>query len=357
MSLTARLESTIGRHVTPSLLFECRTAGHLAAILEDGPDQIRRSPILLREGDLTRPLFFLHSLAGDVWIYRETVAALRGTQAVFGIQLPQLADELPDCNVDEVTTCASQYVEMLRAVQPCGPYRLAGYSSGAWMAYEIARQLEAKSERVEFLGLLDAGVPLTLERRLTVSRLQQARALQRNLPLFLRELVAMSSIERRRAFVRYFRCIANSIRGLLGLPDRRRASKTTAKCDIDQAFMSHFAEDISFFSPSRLLLIKNHFQALERYQAGPLRGGAQLFRVARQPMSSIPTKLLGWEHLIGGLIRVRVVAGTHATLMHGTQAIGLAAAIDDELDLLSTTDSLQLRAGERGDPCRNAPPD
>ncbi|MCE9606881.1 MAG: amino acid adenylation domain-containing protein [Planctomycetia bacterium] len=334
MSLTARLEATVGRKVTPTMLFECRTVEHLAAALEYSVDEVYDAPVLLREGELGRPLFFLHSLAGDVWIYRETIAALRSTQAVYGIQLPRLNDESPDAHVAEVAACARDYIEMLRGIQPQGPYRLAGYSSGAWMAYEIARQLEALGEEVEFLGLLDAGVPLALERTLTASRFHRLRALSRNLPLYLGELAGMPATERRRALARCRQAVAKTARRLLGRADRAPADGDAAQCTADGEFMSHFAEDISFFSPVRLRMIKEHFHAIERYIAGPLQGGAHLFRAARQPLSAVQTPLLGWEHLIRGPIRVRNITGTHATLMYGAHALGLAAAIDDELERL-----------------------
>ena len=44
---------------------------------------------------------------------------------------------------------------MIRAVQPDGPYRLAGWSFGATLAYEIATQLIGDDASVEFLGSLD----------------------------------------------------------------------------------------------------------------------------------------------------------------------------------------------------------
>lgn len=50
----------------------------------------------------------------------------------------------------------SEYmVQALRSVQPTGPYRISGYSSGGILAYEIASQLVGDDQVVSFLGLLD----------------------------------------------------------------------------------------------------------------------------------------------------------------------------------------------------------
>ena len=38
---------------------------------------------------------------------------------------------------------AAAYIGEMRTVQPHGPYRIGGHCSGAWVAFEMARQLEA----------------------------------------------------------------------------------------------------------------------------------------------------------------------------------------------------------------------
>jgi thioesterase domain-containing protein len=43
----------------------------------------------------------------------------------------------------------------MRTVQPAGPYRLLGYSSGALLAYAMAQLLAEQAEPVDFIGMLD----------------------------------------------------------------------------------------------------------------------------------------------------------------------------------------------------------
>jgi len=47
-------------------------------------------------------------------------------------------------------------LEVIRGVQPHGPYLLSGYSIGGYVAIEMARQLEVLAEPVPFLALLDS---------------------------------------------------------------------------------------------------------------------------------------------------------------------------------------------------------
>ena len=49
----------------------------------------------------------------------------------------------------------SHALDGLRATQPTGPYRLAGYSTGGMIAYEMANELIRSGEEVAFLGIID----------------------------------------------------------------------------------------------------------------------------------------------------------------------------------------------------------
>jgi arthrofactin-type cyclic lipopeptide synthetase C len=48
---------------------------------------------------------------------------------------------------------------MIREVQPSGPYRLAGWSFGGVLAYEVATQLIGRDEVVEFVAMFDSICP------------------------------------------------------------------------------------------------------------------------------------------------------------------------------------------------------
>jgi thioesterase domain-containing protein len=51
---------------------------------------------------------------------------------------------------------AHYYINLIRQVQPEGPYFLAGYSYGGNMAWEMAVQLQQQGQDVKYLGLLDS---------------------------------------------------------------------------------------------------------------------------------------------------------------------------------------------------------
>jgi thioesterase domain-containing protein len=113
----------------------------------------RGALVPLQEGSPDRrPLFCVHPVGGEVVAYRELARRLGSGQPVYGLQSP-------DPPIQDLREMAARYLEALREVQPEGPYRLAGWSMGGVVAYEMARQLAERGERVDLLALIDAASP------------------------------------------------------------------------------------------------------------------------------------------------------------------------------------------------------
>jgi thioesterase domain-containing protein len=111
----------------------------------------------LQPGGAKPPLFLVHPLSGELFLYRHLVAALGPDQPVYGFQAVGFAtDAEPLGSVEEM---AAIYVEALLAFQPDGPYLLAGSSLGGLIAFEMARRLRELGREVAFLALLDAPDP------------------------------------------------------------------------------------------------------------------------------------------------------------------------------------------------------
>ena len=131
-----------------------------------GMAQSLRAPVLLRPqglrvalrpGEGHAPVFCVHPQSGTVWCFAELARHLTAGVPVIGLQAPGLeAGETP---LDTVGAMAHAAITAMREVQPRGPYRLIGYSSGGVTAYEMAQQLRAAGESVSVLVLLDSPVP------------------------------------------------------------------------------------------------------------------------------------------------------------------------------------------------------
>lgn len=57
--------------------------------------------------------------------------------------------------LDSIQSLAAYYIQCIRQVQPEGPYRIAGYSYGACVAFEMCSQLQAQQSPAPTLFLFD----------------------------------------------------------------------------------------------------------------------------------------------------------------------------------------------------------
>ncbi len=73
---------------------------------------------------------------------------------MLGLEAPGLRE--PGAIAASLAALADDYTGRIRAAQPDGPYRLAGWSMGGVIAFEVARRLEQAGEQVSQLVLLDA---------------------------------------------------------------------------------------------------------------------------------------------------------------------------------------------------------
>jgi phthiocerol/phenolphthiocerol synthesis type-I polyketide synthase D len=134
-------------------LFATPTVAAMADLLRAELEGHGGGPVrLLRDGVTADPVFLFHPAGGPSSVYRELVRLLPEGQPAYGFE--RIDDE------DTVEGKAACYTELIREIQPHGPYRLGGWSFGGCLAYETARLLTAAGEPVELVFLIDTILPL-----------------------------------------------------------------------------------------------------------------------------------------------------------------------------------------------------
>ncbi|KAJ6487830.1 hypothetical protein C8R45DRAFT_1144304 [Mycena sanguinolenta] len=119
-------------------------------------DQKDHTIVRLREPAAGEPpLILLHG--GTGLIYAFSYMQTHFNSGLWGIQV---TDETPRNSFVEQTDF---YYRKIKEAQPTGPYRMGGYSAGAFMACRIAKLLEANGDKVIQLALIDSSpfAPLT----------------------------------------------------------------------------------------------------------------------------------------------------------------------------------------------------
>lgn len=157
----ARLVSEVARRtgipVALDWLFDRPTPSGMAERMREkaAVDLAEPRVIPLSRGHGGRPLFWCHTLVdGGMGLlpYRETARLLGDVTDSHGIAEGTRA-------FDTLADMAAAHVAKIRAVQPQGPYRLAGFCFGGNLAAEVAARLADDGQEIELLCLLESSPP------------------------------------------------------------------------------------------------------------------------------------------------------------------------------------------------------
>ena len=155
--LLRQVEAEFGVRLTLAALLAVPSVAQQAQLLlqRDGRHYDFRREARLHATGSKAPLIAIHNTG----VYYYNLAQLLGTdQPLTALQMfdPALPRSSFPATVAEI---AAEYVQLIRQVQPSGPYQLLGWCVGGVMAVEIARQLRQQQQAVSFLCLIDAWAP------------------------------------------------------------------------------------------------------------------------------------------------------------------------------------------------------
>ena len=144
----------VGIELQVAALFTHPTVERLAAFIEgEEKTALPDGVVAIRSREAGTPLFLVHEVSGEVIYAPPLTHHIDSSIPVYGLV------DIPLGAATYHTTMyakAKQFVRTIRAVQPHGPYRIAGWCLGGIIAYEIATQLIGEDETVEFLGLFNS---------------------------------------------------------------------------------------------------------------------------------------------------------------------------------------------------------
>lgn len=101
-------------------------------------------------------IFFIHDGSGDVQSYTGLCELIKNDHC-WGIQ--RLSLDRYGLETLTVQEMAREYVEIIKTVQPAGPYWITGWSLGGLIAYEMVKLLEATGSPVANLLMIDSPIP------------------------------------------------------------------------------------------------------------------------------------------------------------------------------------------------------
>jgi amino acid adenylation domain-containing protein len=304
LRLMARMRSVFGVQVGLATLFAAPTLRQLARRVTKADKQpdpwkfIELQPL----GERT-PIIAIN----NGMLYYKLSQTIGTDRRFLAVQLydPVNPRPLPHRSLEQV---GADYVHLIRAAQPRGPYILMGLCIAGLIAYEAARQLRLAGERVPLVIMADTWSPgydarlpfphavlYDLRRRLNIHRhtLASFRALR------FEEFMATTR------FAKWNRVI----RALAALGLIKNLEEFTALTNQDIWFLSAL------------------LRARAEYQAPAASGDVVLLESNDLPISRWSDQNMGWGDLVQGrLIHCRLPAW-HDTLFRDQRSIGRIAAI------------------------------
>ncbi|MFD6549091.1 amino acid adenylation domain-containing protein [Streptomyces sp. NPDC058398] len=285
------------------------TIAELAAIVRSGGQGTSRTPVVtLREGTAgQRPVFLFHPFGGTVFCYVELTHHLPPGRPVLAIEAPGIQNE-GEAEIS-VEAMATRYIEYLREIQPAGPYALGGWCFGGVIGYEVACQLRAEGEEIEFLIGIDSRAPVE-------ENIPESADDSTILSWFARDLAVPAG--------KTLDIPADDLRALGGdaafdhILQRAAAIGVLAE-DADRAQILRYFE----------AYLANGI-ALQTYLPEPAELDLVLLRAADEPAAYGPR--LGWEALIKGSLTVMDVPGDHNSVMYPPHAETAARAIAPHME-------------------------
>jgi thioesterase domain-containing protein/acyl carrier protein len=154
--LISRIRASLDVELAIRSLFEAPTVEALARRLGTGEKARSDLEVLLpiRLAGSSRPLFCIHPVAGLSWSYSRLISHIPSDHPIYALQARSLIEggTFPD----RIEDMAADYLNIIRKIQPTGPYNLLGWSFGGLVAHAMAAQLQSVGERVSLLALLDS---------------------------------------------------------------------------------------------------------------------------------------------------------------------------------------------------------
>ncbi|HET8643325.1 MAG TPA: alpha/beta fold hydrolase, partial [Pseudonocardiaceae bacterium] len=321
-------ERRFGTSVPLSVFAETPTAAGLAAWLRHNHAAPAFDPLVELRRGCGRPLFLVHPIGGNVLCYVPLVRHLPGKWPVYALAAAGTATGTEPLRT--VGDMAEAYLEAIRRVQPDGPYTVAGWSFGGFVAFELAARLQREGAGVENVILLDT-VALDPEHLGSADREHSVGATpDAVLTWFFWELLLLGheggaapsavppAIPPELTVAEKFEFISDHAAGLGVLPTGASAGLVRRLFEVYQANLQATGDYRPGVLDCDLTLIQSALPLPEVLWAMHDAGGSRY----RDPAN-------GWSGRTAGRLNIIQVPGDHLTMMKEPQVDAVAAALAD----------------------------
>jgi non-ribosomal peptide synthetase component F/thioesterase domain-containing protein len=311
--MLTQVEREFGRRIKLATLFLAPTLQDFAKVLtqSDLREFDFRQVVRIQPHGSRRPLIVVNNTG----IYYGLAKGLGPEQPVYSLQLfdPSVRDAALPTTLQEI---AAGYVNLIRRVQPQGPYDLMGWCVAGALAFEIAQQLVDDKQTVSNLFLIDSWVPGYFRRQPKIRGLIASYSLRGQLILADWRRVR-SSESPIRSFITQrtlFKRLKRVFLGSRGAPDSRVFDDQGTLETYDQWLLAYLQRLTVQFEPR------------------PYHGKVTLLRSRLEPTGWFFQEDAGWSEFARSGVEVRFVDGNHFTMFQDPGSSQMAAHVAAELE-------------------------
>jgi amino acid adenylation domain-containing protein len=289
LRLLALVEKEFGRRIGLAALFKSPSIESFALVVESGDERrfdFRQVVRLYPES--ARPQIFGINSTGAYYLLAKLLGPERPLTALqlFDPSYPR------KCMPESIEQIAAEYVQLIRRLQPSGPYCLLGWCVGGILALEVAQQLVAANEEVSFLAVIDTWAPSHHRRdgRFRSVLANGSYRVQKRLPVIVADLAKVVARETRlTTFLADHQNVARFILRFRRSPHKLRAA------DYDLWLACYLSA------------------AAKKYQPKAFPGRIHIFQSAMAPKGLVIDDMMGWAFAAGG-IEPTIIEGDHFSI-------------------------------------------
>ncbi|QEM02518.1 amino acid adenylation domain-containing protein [Mucilaginibacter rubeus] len=297
VQILSKLKKITGKNLQLSIFYKYPSVRLLGHFLDkENEDYNFKSLVAIKPSGSKNPLYIIHGDGLNVLNFSKLADHVSKDQPIYGLQALGLNGI--DEPIDNLPVIAHHYMQEIIQHNPHGPYLLAGYSSGGYVAMEIRKQLVAQGREVKMLIIFDTDAEKT-EYKDWYSLLPKKA--KRHVPLILRSM--------RVSINQWFKGKALQ----LEVPvEKKKGSKEFYKL---------------------IQKIKNkHITAFRNYPLEPFDGKLYLYRAKISVHYVEYGKYLGWDKFAKEGVELFEIPGDHFSMLQAPHVAELGEVLQKNID-------------------------
>ncbi|EQA4238285.1 non-ribosomal peptide synthetase [Serratia marcescens] len=301
LKLVIEINQHFGTTLSLGQLFEHGSVGELAAFLTQAERQVLSPLVMLNTGsEEDKPtLLMIHPAGGNILCYYPLARELGADYPIYGLQVANFGeDQAYNHDIEVLAAC---YLQQAQDIAQRRNLVLGGWSLGATIAFEMARQLQHADGRTPTVLILDQPAPqIQIDRAAQMNEFERLAYFARKVERFTGASFAIAAPALAE--------MSEAQRSLLFLQEFKRAKLVPDNISATQ--FQHF-----------LTILQAHIAATDSYQGKEYDGRI----VVAEAEEILPDRIaqeipgLGWARLARGGMTIISAPGNHISMMNPPQ--------------------------------------